>query len=82
MERPVIHMNGTSAEQLLEGYAEMIYALNDALSAMHRNGPNGRDYYPNGDDSLLRAQREHKARIDAVTTVWKELSQIAETIDT
>lgn len=81
METPIVHINGTSREGLLEGYCEMIYALNDALSAMHRNSPNGRDYYPNGDDSLLRAQNEHRARINAITAVWKELTQIAETIE-
>ena len=78
METPVIHINGTSRDQLLEGYCEMVYALNDALAAMHRNPPNGRDYYPSGDESITKATAEHRARIEAVTTVWKELTHIAE----
>lgn len=81
MEQPVIHLNGTSKDALIEGYCEMIYALNDALSALHRNGPNGRDYYPNGETSLTKALTEHQRRIDAVTQVWKELTEIAENID-
>lgn len=82
MEMPTIHLNGTSREQLLEGYCEIVYGLNDALAAMRRNGPNGRDYYVNGPDSLSNALKEHQARIDKVTAIWKEFTQIAEEIAT
>lgn len=42
---PVIHLNGTSAEDLLEGYVEAKRAVDAAYDAVMKSNPNGRDYY-------------------------------------
>lgn len=81
MQFPRIHMNGTPAERLLEQYSEAIFAINDALAALGRIDVNGRDYYPMGDAAITAATKEHRARYEALMTVWKELSAIAENID-
>lgn len=81
MQFPRIHMNGTPAERLLEQYSEAIFALNDAIGALRKIDVNGRDYYPMGDAAITTATKEHRARYEALMTVWKELTAIAENID-
>ncbi len=56
---PSIHLNGTSAEQLLEQACEAGNAVRAAIVALEAAGPNARDYYPQGDDAFTRARAEH-----------------------
>jgi len=44
------------------------------------SGPNARDYYVQGPDVALAAQREHEARIASLKRVRAELAAIAEGI--
>jgi hypothetical protein len=78
MMLPTIHMNGTSARALLEGYCNAISAIHDALDALARTAPNGRDYYPQGHDACINADREHDARKHALIKVLNELQVLAE----
>jgi hypothetical protein len=75
---PTIHMNGTSARALLEGYCNAISAIHDALDALARTAPNGRDYYPQGPDACATADREHDDRKRALMKVLNELQVLAE----
>ena len=78
---PTIHLNGTDRETLLEGYMTALTALRKAERAVQATGPNGRDYYPQGEGAIRVAQEEHANRLRAIATVIREIEQIAESID-
>jgi hypothetical protein len=78
---PTIHLNGTSKAELLEQLSNAYSALTDAQQALCNCAPNGRDYYPQGDDAIKQAGKEHRARIDAITLIQADLMKIAEHID-
>jgi hypothetical protein len=77
---PTLHMNGTSKNQLLDDYCDIGHALNAAMEKMIQNGPNGRDYYPQGDQAFSVARQEHMDRIAKIHAVKAEIDQIAEYI--
>lgn len=77
---PTIHLNGTSARSLLEDCSDASHHVREALSALARFTPNGRDYYPQGDDAYTLARREHDSRMDRLREVLKELEEIGEHI--
>ena len=76
MIKPTIHLNGSSPDRLLDGYTNAVTALTDALEALVHGAPNGRDYYPQGDDAFRQAAREHASRVERLTSVLTELSEI------
>jgi len=78
MMLPTIHMNGTSAQALLEGYCDAISAVHAALEALANTAPNGRDYYPQGPNACATADSEHGARKQALMKVLNELQALAE----
>jgi len=78
MMLPTIHMNGTSARALRWGYCNAISAIHDALEALACTAPNSRDYYPQGHDACITADREHDARTCALIKVLNELQVLAE----
>lgn len=77
---PTIHLNGTSKQQLLDDYCDVSHALNAAMEKMIENGPNGRDYYPQGDQAFQQAVKEHHDRIEQIHRVRLEIETIAEHI--
>ena len=76
MIKPTIHLNGTSAGDLYEQYSAQISLLRSAVSAMANNGPNGRDYYPQGNGAIFEAMEEHNKRIGRVQRVIEELEEL------
>ncbi len=77
MQYPTIHLNGTSEESLLEGYACANNALLAAISALEACSPNARDYYIDGGD-INAACSEHKNRIAHLTVVRRDINKLAE----
>ena len=77
MTIPTIHPNGTAKDDLLEGLKIAYRAVFDAKQALRNTAPNGRDYYPQGNDTLKKAQEEHYSRIDRLQSVAQELVDIA-----
>jgi hypothetical protein len=77
---PTVHLNGTTGEVLLDQYATAARAVQAAIDAVCDAGPNARDYYVQGPDAALAAQREHEARVGALKVVRGELAAIAEGI--
>lgn len=77
---PTVHLNGTAGEVLLDQYTTAAEAVRKALDAICETGPNARDYYVQGPDAGLAAQREHEARIKALKGVRDDLAAIAEGI--
>ena len=80
MLTPTVHMNGTAGDVLRDQYATAADAVRKAIDAVCDAGPNARDYYVQGTDAALTAQREHEARVKALKTVRDELVAIAEGI--
>jgi hypothetical protein len=74
---PCIHRNGTSRESLLEQLCDARIAVEDAMTALAKAAPNGRDYYPLGNDALRQAEAEHRSRADRLRSVRDELQALA-----
>ena len=77
---PVLHLNGTSKNELVNQYENAIIALKEALQVVLKSAPNGRDYYPLGPNAYEVAREQHYARITKINQVIEELSSIAEKI--
>lgn len=75
---PTIHLNGTAGAALLDQYTAAAEAMRKAIDALCDAGPNARDYYVQGPDVALAAQREHEARLASLKLVRNELAAIAE----
>ena len=88
MQKPLVHLNGTSGESLLSGYVHVRDRLSNAIEVLHDAAPNARDYYPLGDDAFSAARREHEDRtrrlmsvleeIDGLMSVLEEIHELAE----
>lgn len=77
---PTIHINGTPKAQLLESTLEVKDAVETAWALLRSNGPNGRDYYPQGQEATNQAIQEHCARLTALEDVMRDLQAMAEHI--
>ena len=77
MTLPTLHLNGTTATDLLEGYRRAMDAVQDAQDTVRATAPNGRDYYPQGPDAINAAQEEHASRLAALHRVFDELLELA-----
>ena len=80
MIMPTIHINGTPKARLLESTLEIKDAVEDAYSLLRSNGPNSRDYYPQGQEATNKAIQEHCSRLDRIESVMRELQELAEYI--
>jgi hypothetical protein len=60
---PFVHLNGTSAQTLLDDALACRLALNEALKVLADRCPNSRDYYPHATQSAYNQAREHHAAI-------------------
>jgi len=58
---PVIHLNGTGAETLVDSLCEAIEAVRFAQDKLRACNPNGRDYYPDP-GRMPRAEALHVRR--------------------
>lgn len=78
---PTVHLNGTSREELQNQLQEAIWATENAIRKLANAAPNGRDYYPQGQNAWGRANDEHVARLGKLQSVVDDLEQIALAID-
>jgi hypothetical protein len=76
--KPTIHLNGTSRADLLEQLSNARRALLAATNAMAVAQPNGRDYYPQGDQVIKKALDQHIARLHSVYAVIAEYEALME----
>ena len=77
---PTIHLNGTSAESLMEDLDNAYSVLNTALSALAQTAPNGRDYYVQAAGNMEKAQAQHYERMKKLQNVQRELQAIVDAI--
>jgi hypothetical protein len=69
---PIVHLNGTSREELIELRCKTYAAINDAYAVLKRMAPNGRDYYP--EPGLMDlAVAQHTRRMQTLDDLLKEL---------
>lgn len=80
---PLLHMNGSSATDLLDGYREVLTRLRGAREALQRHGPNQRDYYAksDGDTAWRTAQAEHTTRLQALDDIIDDIESMADHVD-
>lgn len=71
---PTVHLNGTSADALVEQLRNAVTAVSAALVACSAACPNGRDYYLTG--NINAAISAHSARLDHLQAVCTELEQL------
>lgn len=77
---PTLHLNGTGASELMAQHTDAMHALHQALKVMAHTTPNGRDYYPQGDNAIHRATRQYIERGNRILAVIADLEIIAEEI--
>jgi hypothetical protein len=77
---PMVHLNGTSKQSLLDQYENAIKALEDAKDVLLKSAPNGRDYYPKGPDAYGVAFNQHITRVGKISSIINELASIVEEI--
>lgn len=70
---PVLHLNGTSREGLMDPIRDACGAVQEAIGALEDAAPNARDYYPLGPDAFETARREHGDRVRRLREVRDEL---------
>lgn len=80
MKIPTVHLNGTSKDELLKLQLDARSAVQEALRALARATPHGRDFYPQGMGETVLALAEHASRVQRLQSVADELHIIAEGI--
>ncbi len=74
--KPLVHLNGTSARDLLEEQRDFLTALNHLDTVIPR--PNGRDYYPLQDkEAMANAQRQSQRWSGYVKHMIEQATEIA-----
>lgn len=76
---PLVHMNGTGREDLLDGYRKAWEALSKAKEALQATSPHGRDYYPleDGQKQYGYAYRQHRDRMIALEEAIDDMEKMA-----
>jgi hypothetical protein len=69
---PIVHLNGTSLESLLEQREHVYCKLGDVFEALKQMAPNGRDYYAEP-GRLDKAEEQHRRRMLAVQVLQDEI---------
>jgi predicted HAD superfamily phosphohydrolase len=71
---PILHLNGTSKQELVQLRCQAYRALDKAIEALKNMAPHGRDYYP-VPGLLTKAQEQHLRRLKALADVQAELEE-------
>jgi hypothetical protein len=77
---PTLHLNGSAASHLLEGYQDAIAAVEEAINSVANTAPHGRDYYVQSPAAYTVARDEHDTRIAKLTNIRVELQTIMEAV--
>jgi hypothetical protein len=80
MIKPTIHLNGTPADILIEGYTEAYVKAQELLDAFSRIEFNARDYYVQSPEAFEEARKEFTERYMQVKQIGLEMLTIIEHI--
>jgi hypothetical protein len=78
---PTVHLNGTSRDELQRQIFFAITAIENAIRKLNNAAPNGRDYYPQGQNAWGKANDQHVARVGKLVAVVDELEAIATALE-
>lgn len=81
MIKPTLHLNGTSGERLLTDLIEAADAVRNAIARVRDAAPNARDYYPQGPQAIVVAQKQHFAHVEKLNSVLRDLEELMEHVD-
>lgn len=73
IQLPCVHMNGTGAQTLFDGYLEAYSAVNAAIDQLGKVEFNPRDYYPLGDSAWNLARDQRASLLRAMEAVAENL---------
>jgi hypothetical protein len=76
MKTPSIHSNGTSSHVLVDKYMKVLDTTNAAIAALSASAPNGRDYYPQGDNAINEAIKIHEEHMKALVKLNLEAEAV------
>lgn len=72
---PIIHLNGSSKDFLMESLREAAIKVQEAEEALAKTAPNQRDYYCAPDaDRWKRALAQHQRRMTLLADLYAELT--------
>jgi recombinational DNA repair ATPase RecF len=77
---PIIHLNGSGKQNLMEARQGLCHALREAERALREMAPNGRDYYP-VDGLFEKAVAQHRQRQQTLQRLLAEIEAEMEMID-
>lgn len=80
MRAPTIHLNGTSADALLDGWIAAQEALRGAIADLERLPVNARDYYPQGPTAYTEAANRLQEMTAQLRTMQAEIAAVVEQI--
>lgn len=80
MRTPTIHLNGTSAEALLDNVQTALRELCSAYKAIEGMAPHPRDYYLQGDCAFDNASDSHSSMLAKIKNVREEVYKVYEGI--
>jgi hypothetical protein len=78
--KPIINLNGTAPQDLLDQHMNAIAALRSAISLLQAAAPNGRDYLTIKPDVFTTALNAHRDRLSRLESVIEELEHLVEVI--
>jgi hypothetical protein len=76
MKIPTVHLNGTSLDDLLDLHWTARSAVMQAIDAVQKAAPHGRDFYPQDRHAFLIASGEHTERLRKLESVKQDLDVI------
>jgi|TARA_R110000765_G_scaffold351331_1_gene441317 hypothetical protein len=76
-QAPIVNLNGTSKDALMEQVGDARSAIDDALKALALATPHGRDYQTASEGAYALAAAQHRDRVAALTVVSDDLLKIA-----
>lgn len=74
---PVINLNGTSAQDLIDEYREAYSAIRKAYEVLQRVTVHGRDFQTAPAGTYEKARAEHHARLAKLQEVENELIELS-----
>ncbi len=74
---PFVHINGTSAEELIKQQQEVFRKANELLDALRQASPHARDYYPYASAAFTLASDQHREIFNQVNAIASRAEAIA-----